>query len=276
MIKIRKCIGKCGKELELNTINFAYYNNTKRFVAKCRNCLNHREIRIIVENNIEYQICAGECKLKKELNGDNFELRSDTKKWRGTCLLCRAEYFKEYVKNNSEQLKQFYKEWYENIKDDPIYKAKIQEYRDTHKDELRETNRKYNKTRKAKDKIYRIRGNMSGAVTRHLKKFNKTKDGSILSHMPYLMSELKQHLEDQFEWWMSWKNYGGYNKNTWNESDPSTWKWNLDHIEPHSDFEYDSLDHPEFKKCWALSNLRPYSAKQNFLDGINRTRHKKA
>jgi hypothetical protein len=26
----------------------------------------------------------------------------------------------------------------------------------------------------------------------------------------------------------------------------------------------------EFKKCWALSNLRPLSAKQNILDGNRR------
>jgi hypothetical protein len=30
-----------------------------------------------------------------------------------------------------------------------------------------------------------------------------------------------------------------------------------------------------FKKCWSLENLRPYSAKQNQLDGITKIRHKK-
>lgn len=27
------------------------------------------------------------------------------------------------------------------------------------------------------------------------------------------------------------------------------------------------MEDEEFKKCWALSNLRPYSAKQNIIDG---------
>jgi len=31
---------------------------------------------------------------------------------------------------------------------------------------------------------------------------------------------------------------------------------------------------PTYKR-WALNNLRPYSAKQNNLDGVKRTRHKK-
>lgn len=34
------------------------------------------------------------------------------------------------------------------------------------------------------------------------------------------------------------------------------------------------MNEENFKKCWALSNLRPYSAKQNLLDGANRKRHK--
>lgn len=31
--------------------------------------------------------------------------------------------------------------------------------------------------------------------------------------------------------------------------------------------KYNSLKHPDFQKCWALENLRPYSAKQNIIDG---------
>jgi len=35
---------------------------------------------------------------------------------------------------------------------------------------------------------------------------------------------------------------------------------------PQSDLLYISMSEDNFKKCWALSNLRPYSAKQNLLD----------
>jgi hypothetical protein len=35
------------------------------------------------------------------------------------------------------------------------------------------------------------------------------------------------------------------------------------------------MDDENFKKCWALENLRPYSAKQNIIDGVTRVRHKK-
>jgi hypothetical protein len=35
------------------------------------------------------------------------------------------------------------------------------------------------------------------------------------------------------------------------------------------------MEDENFIKCWKLSNLRPLSAKQNWLDGINKTRHNK-
>jgi len=57
-------------------------------------------------------------------------------------------------------------------------------------------------------------------------------------------------------------------------NDQSTWTWQIDHIIPHSDLPYDSMDHPNFQKCWALDNLRPLSAKQNLEEGTRRIRHK--
>jgi hypothetical protein len=48
--------------------------------------------------------------------------------------------------------------------------------------------------------------------------------------------------------------------------------WNLDHIIPQSDLPFVSMEEENFKKCWALINLRPYSAKQNLIDGNRRNR----
>lgn len=74
---------------------------------------------------------------------------------------------------------------------------------------------------------------------------------------------------------MNWYNYGIYNKNIWDDNDKTTWRWQLDHIIPHSLFKYTSMEDNAFKQCWALTNLRPYSAKNNILDGAKRVRHKK-
>jgi len=63
---------------------------------------------------------------------------------------------------------------------------------------------------------------------------------------------LREHLESQFTDGMSWDNMG---------------EWHIDHIRPVSSFDYDSTDHPDFKKCWALNNLQPLWAEDNLSKG---------
>jgi hypothetical protein len=72
---------------------------------------------------------------------------------------------------------------------------------------------------------------------------------------------------------MTWSNWGNYSRETWDDKDISTWTWQIDHIVPHSNFNYTSMEDENFRKCWALLNLRPLSAKQNNIDGANRIRH---
>lgn len=72
---------------------------------------------------------------------------------------------------------------------------------------------------------------------------------------------------------MNWNNHGQYRAEEWDDNDPSTWVWQIDHIIPQSDLPYDSMEHPNFKKCWSLDNLRPYSAKKNVIEGTRRVRH---
>jgi len=62
------------------------------------------------------------------------------------------------------------------------------------------------------------------------------------------------HLESQFKPGMNWENYGKYG-------------WHIDHIRPQSWFKFESKNDPEFKICWALSNLQPLWAKENSFKG---------
>ena len=84
------------------------------------------------------------------------------------------------------------------------------------------------------------------------------------------MQELKEHLEKQFEPWMTWQNQGVYRLDKWDDNDSSTWKWHIDHIVPQSHLLYLSMTDDNFKKCWALENLRPLSGKENVGDGNRR------
>ena len=101
------------------------------------------------------------------------------------------------------------------------------------------------------------------------------KTSSSLSFLPYTIDELKKYLESQFEPWMTWENHGVYDVNIWDDNDKSTWTWQIDHIIQQSDLPYVSMNDENFQKCWVFSNLRPLSAKQNYLDGMTRTRHGK-
>ena len=70
----------------------------------------------------------------------------------------------------------------------------------------------------------------------------------------YDEQDLVRHLQDQFGPKMSWDNHA---------RSTVGFRWEIDHIIPRSELRYDSLQHPNFKKCWGLDNLRPLCAKEN-------------
>lgn len=126
------------------------------------------------------------------------------------------------------------------------------------------------------DPVFKLRGYVSHSISRMLKINSSSKENkSCLGFLGYSIEDLKKHMESHFEPWMTWDNYGKYKFSDWHDNDVSTWRWQLDHIIPQSDLPYASMEDENFKICWSLSNIRPYSAKQNNLDGVRRTRHKK-
>jgi hypothetical protein len=136
------------------------------------------------------------------------------------------------------------------------------------------------KDREDKKPAQELRSLISAQIRKALTRTNGNKNGqSFLAALEYSSMDLKEHIEKQFSLpgneWMNWDNRGTYHSNTWKDDDYNTWVWHLDHIIPQSDLPYTSMEEENFKKCWALENLRPYSAKQNVIDGANRTRHQK-
>ncbi len=117
---------------------------------------------------------------------------------------------------------------------------------------------------------YRLHSNISRMLRFG---FKNKKPESTKKLLPYTIKQLKQHLEMQFESWMNWNNHGKYYKKIWNDNDNKTWTWQIDHIIPQSELLYNSIEHPNFKKCWALENIRPLNAKINVIEGTRRIRH---
>jgi len=234
------------------------------------------------------KICS-KCKIdlsESDFTQSQLTLRS------GQCKICIKEYNKIYRITNIDIISKKQKEYYINNKNyvnnrHKKYRkqniSKIKEinrqyrlnnknynkiYWQNNKNVLNEKKREYVKNRYHNDVKYKIRILLSRAISKYFKNKNLSKNGkSCFDYLPYTMEQLKQHLESHFESWMTWNNQGKYNKKMWNDHDISTWTWQIAHIIPHSTFNYTSTQDEEFKKCWALDNLRPYSAKQNLLDG---------
>lgn len=215
----------------------------------------------------ECKICQ-ECKIEKPMV--EFRFRKERNYYLPQCKKCESKQNNQYNKEHPQETKKRRSNYYQNNKEKEAEASR--QYFQNNKNRLVQI-----KTdRYASDITFKLRINVSNSIRSGLIRSDGSKQGfSILQYLPYAMEELKTHLELQFEPWMTWDNRGVYDPKTWNDNDSSTWTWQIDHIIPASTFMYKSMDCEEFLTCWSLSNLRPYSAKQNILDGVNRIRHNK-
>ena len=111
--------------------------------------------------------------------------------------------------------------------------------------------RRQDKRRRSDPK--RVLSNRIGVALRSVL---KGKDGqSWQDLLGYSADDLKAHIERQFLPGMNWSNIRD---------------WHIDHIVPVSSFEFDSLDDPELRACFALSNLRPMWARENMSKNASR------
>jgi hypothetical protein len=227
-------------------------------------------------------------------NVDNFPISKQILNkiyYRKQCKPCHMEINKKsrlkHYKKNKNIILEDKRKYYEDNKNIILNKVKI--YNSTHKIQKNEYNMSYykdnkkimqirsniyRKEKRKTDPIYKLRADFSTIIRRALKNNGGSKKkSSIKKYLPYSIKELKLYLENQFEPWMTWENNSNYNTKIWNDNDQSTWTWQLDHIIPQSDLPYYSMEDDNFKKCWALNNLRPLNSKQNWMDGINRSRH---
>jgi hypothetical protein len=184
----------------------------------------------------------------------------------------KAAMDKKYREENLVKVREMEKRW---RKENPEKKkASNKKWAEENYEQILEYQKQYLMEKYHNDPAHRNRVLASAKINEMLKSQGSSKKGhSFLGYVEWTLEELCSWIANQFEPWMNWDNQGRYDSKTWEDNDPGTWKWQLDHIIPHSDLPYDNMEHPNFKKAWALSNLRPLSAKQNLLDGANRTRH---
>ena len=93
---------------------------------------------------------------------------------------------------------------------------------------------------------YKISRNLANSIRQSLR---TGKRGSWEGLVGYSLRELREHLERRFQEGMSWENYG---------------EWHIDHVLPIASFDFSTTEDKNFKRCWALSNLQPLWAKDNW------------
>ena len=159
-----------------------------------------------------------------------------SKKWQEENFEKAKDIKRRYYKENSEKLNKSSKKWREKN----VEKCKKD-------NRIKTINYYHNNLR------YKLKSCISCSIRGRLKSRLSSKKGkSTFDFLPYTVDELIQHLENLFEPWMNWDNWG-----------IGKGKWNIDHKVPDSNFNYKSVEDKEFQKCWALSNLRPLDAIEN-------------
>jgi hypothetical protein len=283
MVEKRIC-SKCGIEKELCDENFYFRKNRQQFQTHCRDCVRN-ETKIYKTEHKE-QLDAWRKQWRPGYEEENADRLIE---YRRQYYIENREdqiaYSTQYAKDHREQVLQYKKEYrLDNIEQvseyAKTYNTEHQEekakYNKKYKQEHREEINAYDRERRNTDPMFRLRNIISSVIWQGLNRGGNKKNGeSCTKYLSYTFEELKQHLESLFEPWMNWNNQGKYNSKTWDDDNCSTWTWQIDHIIPQADLPYKTMEDDNFKKCWALDNLRPLSSKQNLLDGVQRTRHKK-
>ena len=136
-------------------------------------------------------------------------------------------------KNNPEWAKQNDKKWHLKYKD---------------------KRNEYIRKRMKRDIRFRLRKIFSSSVSTRLKRRLSGKNcKSTFDYLDYTIDDLMKHLENRFRGGMSWANYG---------------EWHIDHKIPDCMFKYGSPKDKGFRQSWALKNLQPLWAEENFKKGF--------
>ena len=177
------------------------------------------------------------------------------KQWRGNNPEYNKEYHKKYRENNPGKVKQYRmdnlkeaigygKQWRRN---NPDYKKK---YFINNKEKILKQNNDYQKNKKKTNLKYSLNCRMTNAIYDTLKRNKNGRHwGSLVD---YTLTDLIKRLEQTMPEGYTWRDY-------------LKGKLQIDHIIPKNAFNFTKPEHIDFKRCWALSNLRLLPARENLI-----------
>jgi len=206
------------------------------------------------------------CKRNKEY------IKEYNKKWKEK----NKEYIKERRLKYKEKQRLYKREWRKNNREKWIsqlnkyrnknpekIKKRIKIWREKNKEKINRYNEEWRKKNPEKVKLSKKNNYITNIKNNKEKRLNLLLSSSIKKSLKgkkggkhwedlvgYSLFDLKNHLEAQFKYGMSWDNYGYYG-------------WHIDHIKPKIYFKFEDYNDPQFKECWSLNNLQPLWAEEN-------------
>jgi len=182
-----------------------YYKNNKDKLNK----INRENYYLNKEKNKEH---------RKEYSIENSEkIKEKCKKWR----VDNKEKSKEWYENNKEKLKEDKKEY--RLKNKEKIKEDYRKWRLDNKEEINEKYRIYIKNRKIIDPIFKMQYQVRKLIGSSFKRCGYKKNTKTEKILGCSFENFKIYIENQFEDWMTFENYGKYNGKYY-------FGWDIDHI----------------------------------------------
>lgn len=221
----------------------------------CKNC-----VKIISRKNRESLKIIPDCKLCNKCNEikDSSEFNktnSSIDNLAYSCKKCLSILNKDKYKENREISLQYManKRRLQKESNPEELRDKDRKRRENSRDYRKRYSKNYSKERRLKDPIFKLSGNLRTRIKKSFLKTKHNKKSKTKDIIGCSWEEFKEHIESQFENWMTWENYGDCEENEYKCT------WHLDHIIPVSLAETEEdvylLNH------W--SNFQPLCGKRN-------------
>ena len=223
-----KVCSNCNQEVDINK----FYKQCGKPQSRCKECIKQKR--------------------KEYRNSEHYKNYFDS-------------YYKEYQEQNKEKLKDYKKQHYLKNKDKIIKKSK-KYYEDNkiecnkknsenskkNREKINERNRVRNKNKRESDPLFRLSNNIRGLIYNSIKRMGYKKESNTYNILGCSYEQFIFHLENKFEPWMNWDNYGLYNGEF-------SYGWDIDHIIPVSSVrtEEDIININHY------TNLQPLCSKIN-------------
>lgn len=216
---------KCSQCLEIKSPD--KFAETRTVCKSCRNKQRAERPKKIHQVTVEIKecVCCNTEKSKDKFNIDSSRIGGLT----AYCNDCRSNKNKKrYAKNPHIKIEYAKKYWREN------------------KEKVLINQNFYMKNRRKTDPKFLLKRRLRARLYSALKSKQWSKTNSFVDYIGCSQEELKQHIEKQFTFGMSWDNAG---------------EWHIDHITPLSSAEteeqmYKLCHYTNLQPMWALDNIK--------------------